>query len=680
MTLRAAALALVLAPILAPAPGSAQTGSGEPGWNSERVLELVRKGREKRRDMIADTALQGYRARARGHLFFLVDRGDAGGRTLVKADQLALEVYWQPPDRVRQRIVGRRDERKLPTSIKYHLDHLTVVTDDFDDRISLGDGDEIRSVLHPLAPGSADAYHFRLADSLTIRFPGPAEAVRVYELEVRPRRMDEPGYVGSVFLDQATGGVVRMSFTFTPASYVDPYLDHIRISLSNSRWQERFWLPYRQEVEIRRELPQLDFPAGSIIQGRWKIGDYVFDPDFPDDLFVGPRITTLPEDALASYAFEEGLYEPLETEGLEPPPDVEEVRRKALRMMGQRTLSGLDRFRLFLPSASSGVRYNRAEGLYLGGGASFQPLTSLGVKLHGGYSFGRDRVSVSGSLTGGETHPGSEIRAFWNDLRDLGPLHGASGVVNSVSAAVLETDYLDPYFASGATLSHRWGGDGGPGFEATLRREEHRAASRVVLEDEVGSVFRPIRPVEEGTSQALEIGVFAGGEEEGPSARTRLVLGRFQDRGYTGLRGRLSWRRTWRDEDVHLRADVHGGGVTAGAPLQTLFHLGGRGTLPGFDYRRYAGDRFVLVRTAASWGIGAPWIRPRITGAAGWTDLQSHRLTEAWNAEPTPTPLFSAGVGAGLFWDVLQLDLARGLNGGAWRTFLSVNRRFWSWL
>jgi hypothetical protein len=40
----------------------------------------------------------------------------------------------------------------------------------------------------------------------------------------------------------------------------------------------------------------------------------------------------------------------------------------------------------------------------------------------------------------------------------------------------------------------------------------------------------------------------------------------------------------------------------------------------------------------------------------------------------------SAGAGVGLLWDVLHLDLARGLNGGEWELVVSVDRRFRGWL
>ena len=38
----------------------------------------------------------------------------------------------------------------------------------------------------------------------------------------------------------------------------------------------RFWLPSRQEIEIRRDGTWLDYPARGIIRGRWEIGDYQF--------------------------------------------------------------------------------------------------------------------------------------------------------------------------------------------------------------------------------------------------------------------------------------------------------------------------------------------------------------------------------------------------------------------
>jgi len=248
-----------------PAPLWAQ---GPENWNDDRAMELVRRTRLLRRSTVVDTAFRSYQAQARGYVYFFIDRPDSDERTLVKADQVALELFWQAPNETWQRIVGLRDEKVLPTNIRYHLDHLTVVQDDFGDRIRLGDGDEVSEVIHPAGPGATRVYDYLLADSLSIRYGGKGDEVRVYELRVRPKDPDRPGFIGSMFVDRSTAAIVRMSFTFTPASYVDPYLDYIRISLDNSLWMGKYWLPYRQEAELRRELPQLDFLAGSIIRGR----------------------------------------------------------------------------------------------------------------------------------------------------------------------------------------------------------------------------------------------------------------------------------------------------------------------------------------------------------------------------------------------------------------------------
>src|SRR6185503_4365017 len=114
---------------------------------------------------------RAYQAMATGHVFFLIDRPSTAERTLIKADQIAIEVFWKAPRSTKQRIVGMRDQKVLPTRIRYHLDHLTVVQDDFADLIRIGDGDEVSSVVHPLAPGAEQIYDYAQGDALAISFP-----------------------------------------------------------------------------------------------------------------------------------------------------------------------------------------------------------------------------------------------------------------------------------------------------------------------------------------------------------------------------------------------------------------------------------------------------------------------------------------------------------------------------
>jgi len=77
----------------------------------------------------------------------------------------------------------------------------------------------------------------------------------------------------------------------------------------------------------------------------------------------------------------------------------------------------------------------------------------------------------------------------------------------------------------------------------------------------------------------------------------------------------------------------------------------------------------------------APWARLRIFGALGGVRVGEVKPAETGPPGNNPGTLASGGVGMGLFWAVLHLDLARGFSaGGGWELMLSVNQAFWPWL
>ena len=114
-------------------------------WNDPRSRSLVEQATERRARQIADTALASYKAAAHGYLTFLAQVGEGFTEPpkIVKADELALEVYWHAPNLSKQLIAGRRDTLLLPTDINYHRDHLGIVQNNFPNIIRLGDGDEV---------------------------------------------------------------------------------------------------------------------------------------------------------------------------------------------------------------------------------------------------------------------------------------------------------------------------------------------------------------------------------------------------------------------------------------------------------------------------------------------------------------------------------------------------------
>ncbi len=658
-----------------PARVVAQDG---PSWNDPRALELVARARALRSSTVVDSAFRSYHAQARGYVYFYFDRPDSGARTLVKADQVALDVYWQAPRSTKQVIVGRRDQQLLPTDINYHLDHLTVVQDDFGDAMRMGDGDEVEDVLHPVAPNSEGVYDFSLADSLTISYAGGAEEIRVYQLRVRPKNFELPGFVGTIFLDRASAAIVRMSFSFTPASYVDSFVDYIHVALDNSLWMGRYWLPYRQEVEIRRETPLLDVMAGSVIRAQFDIHDYDFEEQLPLSLFAGPRVSQVSPNQRAAFAFERGLLDDIEEEGLALPPSLEEVRREVDRVVEQSVMSGLDPLRFYFSAVSEAARYNRAEGLRVGAGFTFRPVRSLTMRTSGGYAFGMrepsGRVSANFGDLGGIT---PVLDLTWNALEDAGGYPGAATLENTISAVSGQKDYTDLYFSRGGALTLR--GADPLGFAVTIRAEEQLSGSDVVSDDPTNSDFRPVLTVDEGWLGA--VGVRAPFEVAG-GGRVDLVgeVGRLETRTFGTVSGEALWEfgnpaRSWRGE-----VSVAGGAVTSDAPAQSLAMLGGRWTLPGHDYRAFTGDRHWLMRAESTFPLYSPYVGFRILGGVGATYLDGRTLPADWAVRDSNGLRGSLGAGLSFGWDAARVDLAHGVRGGGWEALFSVARQFRDWL
>src|SRR5262249_41502745 len=125
--------------------------------------------------------------------------------------------------------------------------------------------------------------------------------VNVYEVKVRPKDDRQPRVIGAVYIDRSAGQVVRMAFSFTRAAFKDPLLEDLSIVLENGLVGTRFWLPRRQEIEIRRTGTWLDYPVRGIIRGRWEISNYDINPHISPAIFSGPEIVQVPPPQLQRY-------------------------------------------------------------------------------------------------------------------------------------------------------------------------------------------------------------------------------------------------------------------------------------------------------------------------------------------------------------------------------------------
>jgi hypothetical protein len=655
-------------------------------------MDLVRLARDARATLAASGDLRSYRADLEGHVYFFVDP-ERGERHLIRIDQVAAELAWQAPDHLEQHVVGERTEEHLPVrNFDYYPDRLTLVPYGFADEIRIGTGRDVARVPHPIAPpptaDGSEIYDFRLGDSLTISAAGRTTPVRIQEVAVRPRDPGRPAMIGTILLDRDSGSIVRMTFTFTPASYVDPRNDRVEAELDYGLWDNRYWLPNLQRIEVRREIPAFDLGVGTVIRSVLRVGGYRLNADLPADFPSRPNVTFAPLADRRAYPFSEGLYDAVDRDGLADlvvASDLRELRARAMELIGSVPPSGLARARLHTPDVSSLIRYDRAEGLRIGIGGSLRP--SDGSMLRGTIGYATAAGSAQASL-GLETPLAADwelsAEAHRRDRRDLGLSAGSSGVVSSLSATFQGEDYLDPFWVDGGgvrldhTASERLAVHFGFGIE------RDSSASLEVRSAPVGSEpFRPVRPVADGEflyTSTGATGAFEGRLAGRGRAQVDATFLYGRPGGGLGLRGELEsrWGPASGTRAIELRAV---GWSWSGDPLpQGHRLLGGRETVPGYSFRNFAGTRAIAASLVASADVWDSFLSVRTGVHAGWAGHADPAVAAEWAAGDTGGIRSSLSLGIGMGWDLLHLDLARGLDGGGWQLWMSVDRGWWDWL
>jgi hypothetical protein len=273
------------------------------------------------------------------------------------------------------------------------------------------------------------------------------------------------------------------------------------------------------------------------------------------------------------------------------------------------------------------------------------------------------------------------LSGYLNRPVDLGPIPAISGVFNTLSALALDEDYQDLFFASGIWAEHSWTSPGGSRVRLGVRAETHSSARDEVSGDPNEPRYRPVLPVEEGASQSVSLGVELPTLWRLFTAEGRTLLGRFEDRSFGSVTGAVRVKAGSLGSGWDFIGSLTGGILWGDPPLQALYLVGGRETVPGYDFRSRAGDQFWVLRGDLSKDVFSPWVRVRAFAAAGGTEYGGTPLLPPWPVEPDSSLLLSAGLGLGLGWDVLRMDLARGMReGGHWELMLSVNQAFWAWL
>jgi hypothetical protein len=692
--------------------------AGAQTWNDPRSRALVERATLRRAQQLADTGLTDYQATAHGYVTFLAQLGEGFPTPpkIIKADELELEVYWHAPNLSKQRIVGRRDTLLLPTDIAYHEDHLGIVQNNFPSVIRIGDGDEVRDVPHPLSPAGLGDYDFALTDSFAIG--SGSQRINVYEIKVRPKDDRQPRVVGAIYLDPSEGQVVRMNLSFTHAAFLDKSLEQLSVVLENRLVTGRYWLPSRQEIEIRRSGTWLDYPVRGIIRGRWEIGDYRFETNVPRALFAGPEIVQMPAVQLRQYHWSGAILDSL-------PPDVraateEDVKRvqdEARALVRAQALSRAQHVTLSARSISDFARYDRVEGLAIGDGLSKQFGSGFTATVRGRYGLD-DRDGKGSAELAWQSGSGFMVRAFGiRDFRDVGDVAERSGVINSLAAQEFGSDYSDPYLARGGGLGVQFAPASGLRWSAEAGYESQSALG--VHARPVTGAFEPVVPAADERVVRL-VGrvdrppsLWVWGTELSGRVELRETLPQASSLSRFGL-GYFNATRVSATADIERPFDgsqrlvlqtVAGWLVKhkgeALDPPQQFVYFGGPVSAPGYDYHSLVTplgfSQRIELRTPAyfpAFSLGrfghvpgratiAPYLN--LVGTADLGHCVVPQTPGIVSTLPTTCPienggLFpSFGLGYLLPFDLARFDVARGVGrGGRWTFSFDVSRDFWS--
>jgi hypothetical protein len=672
--------------------------AGAQAWDTPAVTAVLDRAAERR--ATNDSTLRSWSAEATGTLQFLADLGELSlGPRVVKVEQLATLLRWRQPGRAEQRIVGRRDTLMLPADAGFYRDRYGVITNNLGDRVVLGEGNDVRDLPHPLSPAGRARHSFALVDSLALSLPN-GRRVEVYELLVRPRTPDAPAMVGSLYVAKDAGDLVRLAVTFTRAAILDARIERLSLVLENLLVEGRYWLPFRQQLEVVRKSPWIDFPARGIVRGRWDVccHDVIADtatrelPPLPAGGQVmlatpGTTVRLAPADELARHEWSAPLGASLD-EGatLVSEAEAREVQARAEALVRQRALdrttSGLSG-----RSLSEFARFNRVEGPGVGAGArlAIAPAWTIGGSV--GYGFSDEQLKVSADVRW-RPRAALALKAFGaRRYREAGDIAETSGVRNSLGALLFGDDNTDFHDARGGGLAAEI--DLGTRTRLALAASYEEQRPVEVHASPIGGTFGPTIPALELNGARFEA-VLTRGHGAGPVGgswawRVALRTGYVNptegaDGGYGRVAGALEWQRAIGSPTLVLGTAL--GAVAGGVvPTQDLVRFGGITTGPGYSFHAFAGEYALSQRAELRVPVPFPSITlsrygrtpPHMTLAP-----YAHMVCVAERSGGDDGCYPSLGVGATFLFDLLRFDLAYGLREeGGWRFGVDVGRVLW---
>jgi hypothetical protein len=665
------------------------------------------------RRRVADSAVLDYRARIHYRLTFGVGRRRWARVPTSAVEEQVADIQWQRPNDLRIDVRGRRSRsRSEDLELSSVWDRPWFVPRSVDDSVRIfSDEFPATGALHPLAAAAPAWYRYTLGEVLSVT-PGTGGTLRLFQVQVTPRRKGLALIAGEMWIDSASAEVVRLSFRYVGTGlWVLPegekrsdtasarrinsianQIVSVDADLEYGLQDRRYWMPFRQVISGRVRIPLVSdlvipfravttFDDFEINTGRPIAFELPLGPDHPDSVEArreardSLRRRDRAADSLRSWDYADrwpgGRYE------LHRPPNASLDRYRG--WLDSLTLEGdpadlarardvesdLARLAESLPDSVTGqrwhgfsyerltdaFRYDRVQGISLGLGYRVRAPGLAFTNLYGTVRYGFSDERVTGRLSLVRDAPDGRLTVSgYRDVVSVDPFALAPGFGNSFNALFVAHDNADYALAHGGSAQ----------YETSLRTG---------LELTLGARYERQTSVDRAAES--EVNDFLGGTGVFPP-NPPVDEGHFGG-GFARLSGvgDLRW---------HATADVLGGAGTTTERLygdlrygiggsrgltvrlksgiatsptlpQSEFRLGGIGTVRGHDYGERRGQSFwaAQVDVAPVKGRLRPVLFVDAGQAGGAESLLSGKV------------LAGAGVGLSMFGGFLRFDLSHSL-------------------
>lgn len=590
--------------------------------------------------------------------------------------------YWQVGDTLREVVKQKRQTANIPGSANFAA--VGGIVNFYQDEVRLSG---FRFV-GPTALDAFEYYDFKLEQTKE------RDGVSVYTIRIIPLSRITPLFRGIIQISSDGYAVVGVEVSPNEA-YTLPFITEFAFTYAQqfSLYEGKYWMP----VDIRIDgwasiglagfsFPRIGFESSSSIY------EYAINVELPDTVFQKPRRTELADASKFDSLFwsrREVLPLTLEQQTAYQSLDSTQTLDKQFQPSGPLSALGSDGLS-FLQYAD--VRFNRVEGLFLGGQVKLDSLLlPFRVSLAGGYGLSDKRWKLAGSVEVPVSSSGTIVVGV-KGFRSIAhfPDEGFFGPSAITLGSLFDkNDYRDYHYAEGGSMFLRSQPFRNASLEVSLVQEQQRSAVNTTDYSlfSRSKSYRPNPSINEGTLRGIRVhgrygqtavplgligrdAVEVEMEHSSPSLLTSdFSYSRFVARGELHIP--TFSKRLFLPPMLSLRAVA---GYSSGTlPVQRTFSLeasysgyGPFGVLRGSGVKEFTGDRIVALSVEHNFRsipfllLDIPYLYRNSLEV-----LLHANVARSWNASGTPLPFgrvtdgwyTETGIGLNRLFSFFRIDV-----------------------